>query len=76
MCQSCGGPKVECRNPANDGYFNAHTTTCYRKQATEQWQRNHEGKKDWRPDPGQLVYASLKDAEKPVVERPSVEGWD
>ena len=75
-CAACGGPKSECRNPDYEGWFVAHATTCYRKAATEQWNRDHEKQKDWRPDPGQILYATLKDPASPPEERPEVPGWD
>lgn len=63
LCKTCGRPLAECRDPKNDGYYEAKTATCYYQQGTEAWlMEQRRGKKNYQPQPGQLIYAELNHA--------------
>ena len=58
MCD-CGRPKVECRNPANAGLYEASDSTCYAQAAIEE----RTGQQGFKPEPGQRFYATEIDEE-------------
>jgi hypothetical protein len=58
MCD-CGRPKVECRNEANAGLYEAADVTCYAQAAIEE----HTGQKGFKAEPGQRFYATEIDDE-------------
>ena len=58
MCE-CGRPKSECRNPLNEGAYEAPDITCYAQAAVEE----RTGQKGFKPEPGQRFYAAEIDEE-------------
>ena len=59
LCKQCGRPLVECRDPKNDGWYDAKATTCYYRQAVDGEQAKLQSAKDYKPEPGRIIYAEL-----------------